>query len=349
METATGKPVFDTTGKSVAQVGVVVRDAVASAREFSRIFGMGPWTFFDSVVEGGTLHGERIADGSSCVRLASANLGALEFELLQPVYGRSSHREFLETCGEGIHHISLGAIDDHDRFVSALSGYGIELEMNGISSGVVPFSYMGTQRQLGTIFEASQPVSQEMLGALSPWGSYEATEPGLINLEGKKIAQIGFVVADVEKIARNYWEIFGIGPWTFLDYKPPVASMDCLHGVPVFEGTNFHIKVALADFNGMKLELIQPVEGPTPHMDFLKTRGPGVHHLSFDAVDDHDQLVAALGSSGIQVEMSGIVGGAARYTYLATQNSLHTILECVKATPGMESTAMPYGIYPPGV
>ena len=45
----TKQPVFDVTGKEIAQVGIVVHDAVKTAKQYAEIFGIGPWTFFDDV------------------------------------------------------------------------------------------------------------------------------------------------------------------------------------------------------------------------------------------------------------------------------------------------------------
>ena len=40
------------------------------------------------------------------------------------------------------------------------------------------------------------------------------------------IAQIAFVVKNLEETVRRYWEIFGIGPWHFYTYgKPLVRKM----------------------------------------------------------------------------------------------------------------------------
>jgi hypothetical protein len=341
------QPIVDTKNHRIAHIGVVVRDAVKSAKQYAKIFGIGPWMFFDSLPTEATFHGDPIKDNEACVRLALANLGDIEFELLQPLYGPSSHMEFLKTHGEGIHHLSFSEIEGCAAVVSALTDYGIHVEMQGIASDVIPFTYMATQDKLGTIFELPDLVSPDLREKVKPWGLYEPEEQGVIDLEGKKIAQVGIVVADAEQIARNYWEIFGIGPWLLFDFKPPMATGDCLHGIPVAEGTDFLVKAAMADYAGLQIELLEPVYGSSTHMEFLKTHGQGVHHISFDIVNDHDALVSAMASAGIEIEMSGIIGGSHRFTYLATQDSLSTVLECVKEDPRIESTAMPYGTYPP--
>jgi hypothetical protein len=303
--------------------------------------------FFDSLPTQTTLHGDPIKDDEACVRLAMANLGDIEFELLQPLYGPSSHMEFLKAHGEGIHHLSFSEIEDSTAFVSALKDNGMNVEMEGLSSDVIPFTYMATREALGTIYEVPSVVPPEKLGKVTPWGTYEHAEHGLISMADKKIAQVGIVVSDAEKVAKNYWKIFGIGPWTLIDFMHPTTTCDYFHGIPAAKGFDFKVKAAIAEFNGLEIELLEPVYGPSTHMDFLKTHGQGVHHISFHIVDDHDEIVEAMAKEGIDIEMAGVIGGSSRYTYLSTQDSLCTILECLKVDPNSSGTVMPYGTYPP--
>ena len=177
-------------------------------------------------------------------------------------------------------------------------------------------------------------------------GTFEPKKPGLINLKGKEIRQIGIVVKDAEKAAKHYWEILGIGPWVLIDFKPPHVSDGILHGISVND-TDIHIKAALADYGNIQFELLQPVYGASTHMDFLRTRGEGIHHVSFGEVDDHDEFVSILTDQGISVDSTGLLGGAITFTYMATQKDLGTIYELVNVHPGVESTIVPYGLYPP--
>jgi hypothetical protein len=159
-----GVPVAQTKDKRIAQVGIVVRDAVRAAREYTRIFGIGPWAFVDSVATEMIFHGKRLRQGESCVRLGLANLGELQIELLQPLYGPTTHMAFLQSHGEGIHHLSFSEIDDHDTFVSNLKDHGFDIEATGLAGGLIRYTYMATQDALGTIFEALRPVSPLRFG-----------------------------------------------------------------------------------------------------------------------------------------------------------------------------------------
>jgi hypothetical protein len=175
----------------------------------------------------------------------------------------------------------------------------------------------------------------------------EQVNQPIVDTNIHRIAHIGVVVLDAVKSAKAYAKIFGIGPWLFFDFKPPMATCDCLHGIPVAKGTDFRVKAAMADYGGLQSELLEPVYGSSTHMEFLKIHGQGIHHISFDEVDDHDDIVSALENEGIEVEMSGIIGDASRFTYLAAQESLSMVLECVKVDSKIENTAVPYATYPP--
>src|SRR5680860_657932 len=81
------------------QIGVVVRD-LDQAKAFYERLGIGP---FSEGPSGHTLersiYGEPAPEAQ--VRGATAPMGDIEFELLEPVAGRTIQSEFLERHGEG--------------------------------------------------------------------------------------------------------------------------------------------------------------------------------------------------------------------------------------------------------
>jgi hypothetical protein len=84
--------------------------------------------------------------------------------------------EFLVKRGQGIHHLSFGVIEDHDEMLNAfrMAGYGIE--MQGITAGrTTPFTYVGTQKDLGTIFEFVKGTPGAK-STLKPYGFYPPKE-----------------------------------------------------------------------------------------------------------------------------------------------------------------------------
>ena len=332
--------------KKINQVGIVVKDAVGTAKRYAELFGLGPWQFYDLKPTDNILHDNILGDEEICIRAATANLADIQIELLQPMYGPSTHMEFLNTHGQGIHHLSFGAIDNHDEVVQHCLDMGIGLEMQGLLGGAHKFTYLSTQKELATIFEFMKMAPPDKPSDMKPWGEYSSETPGLINLENKKIAQVGVIVRDVEQAARRYWEILGMGPWVFMDFKPPHVSDCFLHGVPVIS-SDFGVKAAIGYLGDLQFELLEPTYGSSTHMEFLKMHGEGIHHVSFGMIPDHDEVLSIALKQGIEVESTGVLGGATTFTYLATQNDLGTIWEFTKEKKGVKSTLQPHGTYPP--
>ena len=83
--------------------------------------------------------------------------------------------------------------------------------------------------------------------------------------------------------------------------------------------------------------------GPAGHEEC----GQGIHHLSFGEAEDHDEVVSVLKNHWIDIEMSGVLGTAIRFTYMATQKELGTIFEVIKTDKDKTITLVPYGSYPP--
>jgi hypothetical protein len=150
----------------------------------------------------------------------------------------------------------------------------------------------------------------------------------MVNLAGKEIKQVGIVVANAEETARNYQDFLGVGRWTLLDLKPDQWSDCTLYGANA-SGNKCHLKVAIAHLRDLQIELIEPVTGASTHKDFMLTHGQGIHHLSFGECKDYDDIVSSMTNNGIDIEMSGVLGGATRFTYFSTQNELGTIFEVI--------------------
>ncbi len=71
-------------------MGVVVKDAKATAESWSSKLGISDWRFTDAKI----------------LKLAHAKIGPVQYELLEPVEGHKSlWADFLEAHGEGLHHI----------------------------------------------------------------------------------------------------------------------------------------------------------------------------------------------------------------------------------------------------
>jgi methylmalonyl-CoA/ethylmalonyl-CoA epimerase len=138
------------------QVGVVVRD-MDKAKAFYERLGIGPF------VEGPSGHaldrriyGEPAPDAE--VRGAITQMGRIEFELLEPVSGKSIQGEFLEKHGEGVVHICAHT-DDLERDIDELTGLGYAVISQGHMEDGGRFAYFDTRETGGLILELFQTGS----------------------------------------------------------------------------------------------------------------------------------------------------------------------------------------------
>jgi hypothetical protein len=83
-----------------------------------------------------------------------------------------------------------------------------------------------------------------------------------------KLIQVGVVVEDLEKAVERLLSL-GIGPFTPM-FLPPDAEQ-WFRGKPL----NAKFKISGTRLGEIVLELIQPVEGESPHQEFLDSKGGG--------------------------------------------------------------------------
>ena len=127
--------------KAVDQVSIAVKDIDKVVESWSTMFGIGPWTHTDI---GGT-----DAKGRPWkARLAFAYLGPVQIELVQPVEGRIFQSRFLDTFGEGLHHLGF-YVDDVDGEASNLVAQGAKLLITDPGN----FAYLESGGPGGVIFE----------------------------------------------------------------------------------------------------------------------------------------------------------------------------------------------------
>jgi methylmalonyl-CoA/ethylmalonyl-CoA epimerase len=135
------------------QIGIVVKDTDRAIEFFSSAFGWGPFKIHVVDDDGFTFHGEK---GRARLKLAMAQIGRLEIELIEVLEGETVHSEFLREKGEGIHHIRF-RVHDIDAEISRLEKYGLESVyyhmVPGRTGYDVAFAYMSTENTSGVMIE----------------------------------------------------------------------------------------------------------------------------------------------------------------------------------------------------
>lgn len=112
--------------RNIMQIGIVVGDIEKAAAAYARLFGMDMPKIrgaFPTI----TYRGKAITTHS---RLCSFPMGPVSLELIEPDEGPSSWREFLESHGEGVHHVGL-MVEDLEGAYGTLAEMGIEKRQFG--------------------------------------------------------------------------------------------------------------------------------------------------------------------------------------------------------------------------
>lgn len=113
--------------------------------------------------------------------------------------------------------------------------------------------------------------------------------------------QHGYVVSDVDAGVKHWAEDMGIGP--FFVYPTPIPfqilkvwGQDVSHQI--------HKRVVMGYSGSVQIELIEPTEAPSPYVDFLNSRGPGLQHFGF-LCDDFETQIAAAEARGMVRAIEG--------------------------------------------
>ena len=127
--------------KMVDQISYAVKDIDEVIKAWSSLYGIGPWTFKEN--------GGNDAKGRPWkIRMAFADVGPMQIELVQCTEGRIFQSRFLDTWGEGIHHIGF-YVDDVDAEAANLVAQGAKLFIQDPGN----FAYLDAGGSGGAIFE----------------------------------------------------------------------------------------------------------------------------------------------------------------------------------------------------
>lgn len=107
--------------------------------------------------------------------------------------------------------------------------------------------------------------------------------------------QLGFVVRDIEAAMRHWIDVFGVGPFIFME-----------RGVSQPVGTTYHrgepvqveLRLAFAYMGDVQIELIEQTnDASSPYTDFLDAGREGLQHLGF-WVHHHDEATKRVEAAG---------------------------------------------------
>jgi methylmalonyl-CoA/ethylmalonyl-CoA epimerase len=135
------------TFSNLFQVAIVVRDMDKTVKRLESL-GIGPFTYTPAPAgaEGLFFRGKPL---TSNYQVLFAQLGDLELEIFQPDDKPSPWKEFLDTKGEGIHHLAF-KVNDVEKEVDKLIKAGAEVILSGNLRGKLGMAYLDLK--VGDIF-----------------------------------------------------------------------------------------------------------------------------------------------------------------------------------------------------
>ena len=133
------------------QIAHVVRDIEAAMQAYYDGMAIGPWSVYElkpPLLSESSVYGK---PSDHTYLLALATHRNMQYELIQPLTGRSIYDDFLDRHGEGLHHVKF-YFDDCTSAIADFAKKGFSV----IQSGRIDedeFYYLDTDKAMGLIVE----------------------------------------------------------------------------------------------------------------------------------------------------------------------------------------------------
>jgi len=136
--------------KGVVHVSIVVHDADKTAEKLEK-YGIGPFIFHQSTYRS---PGPGKYEDPARMKYGYSQAGNILWELIETLEGKTEYSEFLETNGEGIHHLGFPTPLPLKAEVDRWSKLGVEaLEVGKENDSGEGWAYLDTFDDMGFIIE----------------------------------------------------------------------------------------------------------------------------------------------------------------------------------------------------
>jgi methylmalonyl-CoA/ethylmalonyl-CoA epimerase len=140
----------------ISQIAMVVTDIHAAMEAYHSMLGWGPWNVYEHKPP--SLHHTHLYGEAREYTFigAETHVGPIVVELIQPIEGPSIYKEWLETKGEGLHHIACMANtqEESDAIKERFGALGARVLMGGRVGETVEYYYLDTEPMLKVIIES---------------------------------------------------------------------------------------------------------------------------------------------------------------------------------------------------
>jgi len=137
------------------------------------------------------------------------------------------------------------------------------------------------------------------------------------------VIQVGIVVRSADEAVHHYSNLLGIDDWNinYVDTDTGKGRNFRVGG----ENVSVKAKIAWTNVGDIELELIEPQDDNSIYANYLRSNGPGVHHLMF-GTSDYQNTVDNMRQNGVKNIASGELQKT-RFQLFDTIDMLGTISE----------------------
>lgn len=136
----------------INQICAVVWNLEKTIEKYWNNMGFGPWYIWEMYPPDLHDYYYRGVEGKAAFRVALAQIGPIQYEILQPLYGMEVDREHLKNKGEGISHIKI-YYEDIPKAKEMFASKGINVLQEGRNGPEDWFVYLDTEKEFGIIWE----------------------------------------------------------------------------------------------------------------------------------------------------------------------------------------------------
>ncbi|MEX2727229.1 MAG: VOC family protein [Candidatus Sigynarchaeum springense] len=137
--------------KEITQICIVVKDIEKTAAAYADFFGVKKPSISTTGPRDETHAEFKGAPTDARAKLAFFRFKNIALELIEPIGGPSTWKEWLDTHGEGVHHIAFKVKDTKGK-VNALAGKGVSVAQHGEFRGG-QYTYLDATGTLKVILE----------------------------------------------------------------------------------------------------------------------------------------------------------------------------------------------------
>ena len=138
--------------KRLTQIGIVVGNLQKKVKEYSEIFGIGPWyikKYSSNNISDMYIYGKR---KNYSMDIAFCRVENVQFKLIEPK-SESIYTEFYNKYGEGvIHHLKM-EVENYKDTIKFFKSKGIDIIQSGNYLGKIKYSYLSTNKDISFVTE----------------------------------------------------------------------------------------------------------------------------------------------------------------------------------------------------